>query len=175
MKEGRIGPLLRELPRERAGDGFTARVLARLDRPEPAPPAGRRRLVLAAASLAMLAMLAVSAALVTFDGPARPADRPRRPQDLPRRQPLRVAAAPGPQALPREADALADAARRLAQLRSRHDRLERELRALERSRRAAAPPVVYVGGDDHVDLVVDLRRVRRDEAARPAAYRYEVF
>ena len=56
MEDQRLGDLLRELPRERARPGFTARVLHRLDAPERHV---RPRLVLAAAVAALL--LAVSA------------------------------------------------------------------------------------------------------------------
>ena len=49
MEDHSVGPLLRELPRERAREGFTARVLARLDAPAP-KPWRQPRLVFAAAA-----------------------------------------------------------------------------------------------------------------------------
>jgi hypothetical protein len=48
----------------------------------------------------------------------------------------------------------AEARRILHELRSEHDSLKQELESL------SAPPVVYVGGNEQVDLVVDLSRVR---------------
>ncbi len=52
----------------------------------------------------------------------------------------------------READR-AEARRVLRELRSEHDDLKHELESL------SAPPVVYIGGNEQVDLVVDLSRV----------------
>lgn len=46
----------------------------------------------------------------------------------------------------------AEARRMLQELRSEHESLKQELRSL------SEPPVVYVGGDEEVDLVVDLSR-----------------
>ena len=54
MEDQRIGDLLRELPRERARPGFTARVLTALDA-KPRPVATWRPMVLAGASLALVA------------------------------------------------------------------------------------------------------------------------
>ncbi len=53
----------------------------------------------------------------------------------------------------READR-AEARRVLKELRSEHDSLKQELEQL------SAPPVLYVGGNEQVDLVVDLSRMR---------------
>lgn len=53
----------------------------------------------------------------------------------------------------READR-AEARRVLKELRSEHDDLKHELESL------STPPVVYVGGNEQVDLVVDLSRVQ---------------
>jgi hypothetical protein len=39
----------------------------------------------------------------------------------------------------------------------------------------AQPPVVYIGGNEDVDLVLDLGQVRESEGAKPAAYRDETF
>ena len=47
-----------------------------------------------------------------------------------------------------------EARRVLRELRSEHDSLKHELESL------SAPPVVYVGGNEQVDLVVDLSRVQ---------------
>lgn len=62
----------------------------------------------------------------------------------------------------------AEEARRLVeQIKAEHAQLAAEVRALREERQ----PVVYVGGDEDVDLVVDLRRVapRRGGATRAAA------
>jgi hypothetical protein len=114
-----VGRILRELPREQAREGFTARVLAGVDK-RPEPMAWRRpRLVFATATL--VAVMA-SAGVLQYR-----ADQQERH---------------------------AEARRILQELRNEHDSLKQELRSL------SAPPVVYVGGNDQVDLVVDLSRVQ---------------
>lgn len=109
--------VLGELPRERAREGFTTRVLARLDE-RPEPTAWKRpRLVFATAAL--VAVMA-SAGVLQY-----------------------------------RADQRQEEARRmLRELRSEHESLKQEFESL------SAPPVVYVGGNDQVDLVVDLSRVQ---------------
>jgi anti-sigma factor RsiW len=108
---------LRELPCERAREGFTARVLARLDRDVQRAAWKRPRLVFAAAAL--LAVMA-SAGVIQY-----------------------------------RTDQRQEEARRvLRELRSEHDSLKHEFESL------SAPPVVYVGGNEQVDLVVDLSRVQ---------------
>jgi hypothetical protein len=136
MEDHRLGDLLRELPREPARPGFTARVLRRLDAaPERRPAPGRvPRLALAAA----LAVLAIAAGWLAD---AR-----------------------------REALAKARAARALAEIRAEHARLEREVQELSQP-----PAVVYLGGNEDVDLVLDLGKVRGSEGATPAAYHGETF
>jgi hypothetical protein len=118
MEDHSVGPLLRELPREQAREGFTARVLARLDAPEPKP---WPRLVFATAALA--AVVASAGILQVHAG---------------RQEALRTA----------------EARKMLRELRSEHASLKQELQSLSQ------PPVVYLGGDDEVDLVVDLSRVQ---------------
>lgn len=66
----------------------------------------------------------------------------------------------------RNADAQAQT---LRALRAEHARLRRELREL------SEPPVVYIGGNEDVDLVLDLGKVREAEGATPAAYHGETF
>ncbi|MEA2559017.1 MAG: hypothetical protein QOH06_521 [Acidobacteriota bacterium] len=123
MEDHSVGPLLRELPREHAREGFTARVLVRLDAPEPKPwlHSRRYRLVLAAAALA--GVVASAGILQVHAG---------------RQEALRTA----------------EARKVLRELRSEHDSLKQELQSLSQ------PPVVYLGGDEKVDLVVDLSRVQ---------------
>lgn len=120
MEDHSVGPLLRELPRERAREGFTARVMARLDASEPKPWL-QPRLILATAALA--AVVASAGILQVHAG---------------RQEALRTA----------------EARKMLRELRSEHDSLKQELQTLSQ------PPVVYVGGDEEVDLVVDLSRVQ---------------
>lgn len=67
---------------------------------------------------------------------------------------------------PREAG---QARQALQELRAEHGRLEQELREI------SAPPVVYLGGDENVDLVLDLGKVRDPGVVTPAAYHEETF
>jgi hypothetical protein len=126
MEDHSVGPLLRELPREHAREGFTARVLARLDSPEPKPwlHSRRYRLVFATAALAALSGVVASVGILQVH--------------TGRQEALRTA----------------EARKMLRELRSEHDSLKQELHSLSQ------PPVVYVGGDEEVDLVVDLSRVQ---------------
>jgi hypothetical protein len=137
MEDHRLGDLLRELPREQARTGFTARVLNRLDAPERRRSIPRLvpRLALAGA----LAVVLIVTAGVLVD--AR-----------------------------RDVIARARAERALAEIRSEHARLEREVQELPDQ-----PFVVYLGGNEDVDLVLDLGKVRGSEGATPAAYHGETF
>ncbi|HEY0513279.1 MAG TPA: hypothetical protein VGH73_15325 [Thermoanaerobaculia bacterium] len=123
---------MRELPREPARPGFTARVLYRLETPE------RRRAIprLALAMVLTVVLVITAGALI----------QERR-------------------------DTLANARteRALAEIRAEHGRLEREVEELSQ------PSVVYLGGNENVDLVLDLGEVRGTEGAKPAAYHGETF
>ncbi len=134
-EEQRLGNLLRELPRESARAGFTARALARLDAPE------RRRvgprLALAGAGALTLALTVTVGTLVETR---------------------------------RDAAATARATAALEEIRAEHGRLEREVRELQ-----DPPSVMYLGGNENVDLVLDLGKVRGTEGAKPAAYHDETF
>jgi hypothetical protein len=123
MEDHSVGPLLRELPREQAREGFTARALARLDAPEPKPWLHSRRYRLVFATAALAAVVASAGILQVHAG---------------RQEALRTA----------------EARKLLRELRSEHDSLKQELQTLSQ------PPVVYLGGDEEVDLVVDLSRVQ---------------
>jgi hypothetical protein len=137
MEDQPIGQWLRELPQETARPGFTARVVARLDReerPERAP-ALRPRLAWTAA---LVAALTISAGLIGIR------DRPS----------------------PTAADT-AEARRILAELKAEHDRLEQDFQELRE-------PVYYLGGNEEIDLVMDLGNVTEGpegDVAVPAAYR----
>jgi len=63
----------------------------------------------------------------------------------------------------------AEARRLLQEIRAEHDRLEQELQAL------SEPPVIYVGGDERLDLVVDVNRIPAEDGPEPATYRYDTF
>ena len=117
MEDHGLNEMLRELPRERAREGFTTRVLARLDdRPEPVVWRHPRLVFATAVLVAVMA----SAGVLQY-----------------------------------RADQRQEEARRmLRELRSEHESLKQEFESL------SAPPVVYVGGNEQVDLVVDLSRVQ---------------
>jgi hypothetical protein len=63
----------------------------------------------------------------------------------------------------------AEARRILQEIRAEHGRLEQEIQEL------TEPPVVYIGGNEDVDLVLDLGKVSGSEGATPAAYHGETF
>jgi hypothetical protein len=112
-----LDQILRELPREQAREGFTARVLANLESQETLAMWWRPRMVFAAAALVTVM---ASAGVLQY-----------------------------------RADQRHEEARRLLrELRSEHNSLKHEFESL------SAPPVVYVGGNEEVDLVVDLSRVQ---------------
>jgi hypothetical protein len=134
-EEQRLGDLLRELPREGARAGFTARVLRRLDAPERRR--GVARLVFAGTAAAALVLAVTTGTLVE----AR-----------------------------RDAAATARAEAALEAIRAEHGRLEREVRELQ-----DPPSVMYLGGNENVDLVLDLDKVHGTEGARPAASHDETF
>lgn len=139
MEDHRIGDLLRELPREQARNGFTARVLHRLDAEGAGWPAllWRPVAVFAAAALAAVAIPAG----ILID---RTADR--------------------------KTTQAAEARQILEEIRAEHSRLEQELEGL------SEPPVLYLGGDENVDFVLDLRRVPEAQGeVRPAGYTNQTF
>jgi hypothetical protein len=129
MDDRRLETPLRELPRARAGADFTARVLARLDE----PPRRRPPHPIPLGRLAMAGLAATAALVVALAA-----------------GPLRPGAGEGAQRRLRAAEAR----RLLEELRREHRALASELDAL-----AEEEPVLYVGGDEEVDLVLDLSRV----------------
>lgn len=70
---------------------------------------------------------------------------------------------------PRRAIEPAEARLILQELRAEHGRLERELQEM------SEPPVLYLGGDEDVDLVLDLRNVHDAEGVVPAAFHNQTF
>ncbi len=132
MNHDPLRDALRALPRERAGDGFGERLLARLDEPVPRRPALARPFALAAALCAALA-----------------AGWLWREQALDRQRRLR-----------------------LSELKREQRALAAELAAIRQA--ADVAPVLYLGGDDRTDVVVDLARLaERRSGAAVAPARYE--
>ncbi len=152
---------LRSLPRERAGADFTPRLLARLaaECRAASPPSALRgpRWRTAAAVVALAGLLAAGGVTLS-----RIASRPEAAGDR------AAPAAPAPERAARRA--------RRERIEAERARLATELAELKRMA-GAGEPVIYLGGDDRVDLVVDVgrlaRRRRSGEAGRmePAAYR----
>lgn len=141
MEDHRLGDLLRELPREQARPGFTARVLERLDLSGKSPERISRRqrpFRLALAGATAMAIVTTISAGILMD---------RRTESI----------------------QAAEARRMLQEIRAEHGRLEQEVQELSQ------PPVVYIGGNEDVDLVLDLGRASGSEGATPAAYHGETF
>lgn len=69
----------------------------------------------------------------------------------------------------REAARAAEARRLLREIRAEHDRIEQELHSLDE------PPVIYLGGDERLDLVMDLDRIPAEDGPAPATYRVDTF
>jgi hypothetical protein len=65
---------------------------------------------------------------------------------------------------------MARASQLLRELRAQHGQIKRELESLP-----AEPPVLYLGGNEDMDLVVDLREVRDPGGVQPADYRVDTF
>lgn len=143
-----LGRLLRALPREQAGADFTEQVMARI-----ASPARRGE----------------GGSVVAFPGGRR----------LPGWSGWLMAAAAllllglGMREWQHRRD-VAESMQRIAELRERYEALAGELKELRREA-ADAKPVVYVGGNEKVDLVVDLAKLaekRQDpQPADPEAKR----
>lgn len=127
----RLRELLQTMPRERAGRDFTATVMRRLAESRAASPSASGNVV------------------------AFPAERRR----LPGWSGWLVAAAAlllvglGLREWQHQRD-LQESLRRIAELRGQYQELASELKALREE--AAARPVVYLGGNENVDLVLDL-------------------
>ncbi|HEV7516900.1 MAG TPA: hypothetical protein VGR07_11420 [Thermoanaerobaculia bacterium] len=168
MDDERVDRLLRALPREMASPGFTARVLARLDEEVEAGAGtnarifGLPRLTLPAAVLA--ATLAVAASLYLQGGGIPPAARqplaPTLAPSLAQLQPAAPAPLPILPASTRATRSGGMSAQRaeamLQQIRAQHLRLHDDVRRL----REAQSSTVYLGGDEDMDLVIHLDRVR---------------
>jgi hypothetical protein len=154
MSDERLRDLLRGLPRHRASANFDERVLERLDAPPPRTGFGRPMARLALAAAAMI----VAATVIGFVGRGVAPSPHGRPAD-------------GPQVA---SSAQSGEAVRVQELRRQHDELMRELEALREQSRTASP-LLYLGGTDQLDVVVDIGRLgsrsRSDDAplAQPAS------
>lgn len=136
LSDDQLGELLRSLPREPASPGFTAGVMARLAVREGQPPGP------------------ASGEIVAFSGPRR----------LPAWSGWLMAAA----ALlvcglglrewqhRREID---ESLRRIAELRGQYQELASQIAELKEEASGGSRPVVYLGGNREVDLVLDLGRL----------------
>ena len=67
----------------------------------------------------------------------------------------------------------AEARRALQEIRAEHERLEREVRALSDS--GAEPQVIYLGGNERIDLVLDLDKIPAADGPVAATYRPATF
>ena len=134
MPNERLNELLSTLPAERAHPDFTRQVLARLDAPRQAETSRRPSLFAPrwVLATAAAAVLALAlGALWVHDTKSR--------RDF----------------QPGEAQAA------LNQIRADHARLQQELQNLTETAANPDQGVVYLGGNENVDLVVDLGQVRQ--------------
>ncbi len=143
----KLDELLRSLPREQAPPRLAPRVLARMRR---APISRRPRLATAAAfALAVVAMVTVAPQVLEY-----PSSRRDGHHDRASSEPMPSTAAPDSRASAK--------ARRIQALESEYQQLRAELSALQRLH-AAARPVVYLGGTEQADYVLDLGRLARHQ------------
>ncbi len=153
MNRDPLREALRSLPKERARADFTPRLLARLEtdrrRDRDLPAIRRPTWRAVAAATALAGAMAIGGVAIS-----RFAARPDAA--------AHTAVAPQPEA--RRA--------RLERLEAERARLSAELQELKRMA-DTADPVIYLGGDDRVDLVLDVGRLARRHQAgvEPAAYR----
>jgi hypothetical protein len=159
LQDDHLERLLRSLPREGAQPGFGNRVLRRLEDRE-LDHRTRRPVAVPALALSAAVVAALLAALIVPRGSDLMAPRRSEPLNPP------LAANPGSRSLgpaPVGRASAAPAARLdrsqarqlLHQLRHEGAALEHELAGLRRS----DDSVIYLGGDDDLDMVIDLKRV----------------
>jgi hypothetical protein len=153
MQDDRLDSLLAELPRETARPDFTARVLARLDHRPRRLRAPAFVLAVTAAAL-IVALVLPRARNLGSAGPSAE----RLPTSLSAAAATAAPALAGPSALasPAALTDRAQARRMLHELSNEGAALEQELRRLQSSH---DNQVIYLGGDDDVDMVINVRRV----------------
>lgn len=186
MNDQDLRRALRDLPREGASDGFTRRTLARLDDAPASEPVGRllSSWTLGRAAAAAALLLAVATAVTLVPVLDRRATRHERPAVAADGGPTAEAAeaAEAARAAERSRPGTATGADRLAalrELRAERDRLATEIEDFKRELHGGSPggvptdrradlrdpagdPMLYLGGDDRVDLVLDLGRLATD-------------
>ena len=147
MSDERLRDLLKSLPRHRAPARFDERVLERLDAPPPRTGFGRPMARLALAAAAMIVAVTVIGIVGRAVAPSPAGGTASGPQVAGNKQSSEAA--------------------RVQELRRQHDELMRELDALREQSRTASP-LLYLGGTDQLDVVVDIGRLgtrsRSDEA-----------
>ncbi len=149
---------LRQLAGSQASPGFTRAVLSRLDE---APPARWRKVLVPVAAVALVLLVALPVAMMERRGDATPAASS--PQPSTQTATTRPGGVGGPQRL--------DVRSELAAIQADRQRLARDWREYRRRARAAEP-VLYLGGNENVDLIFDLRKVAAEDLrlhAVPAA------
>lgn len=141
----RVADLLRELPREHARPGFTARVLEQLD--ATPRPASRRsfRLAPALAAAALVAVAISAGALIEWRGGAR-----------------------------RQREAV-QARQTLQELRAEHGRLQQELQAMSESPEPSVVYLGSDETVDYVLDLGKIRHAEVVTSAAPAAYHTDTF
>ena len=147
MRNDPLRDTLRRLPAEKASTDFTARVLAGLDAPRPHAAAWRLAPV-----AAVLLMAAIALPTGWYYMNIAPSESTN-----PATAGTYSAATTSPDQMNERARVLQE----LASLQEEQRRLHEQWRDYRRLTRAAEP-VLYLGGNDKVDLVFDLRRVPPD-------------
>lgn len=161
MNDDRLRQLLRRLPRERASTGFTGRVLQRLDAAAPGRAAEKLLVRVALAASGVMA-IGLVAAIVGWTVALRP-------EPTTTAKPDEGAATSPAVELVKESAGTAPRVESLESLRQQHRALSEELREL-RQRSRSGSPLLYLGGTDQLDVVVDLGRLgRARKTAEPMA------
>jgi hypothetical protein len=133
VKDERLDELLRTLPREKASDDLTRRILEKLDQEEVRPT--RARKLVFGFGLAALGLVAALSVFLWLSERAR-------------KKEIRE---------------------QIATLQTEHKLLQARLQEMKRAR--PERPVVYLGGDDQVDYVLDLRNYLRAQVEGDSQYK----
>jgi hypothetical protein len=147
LRKDTLRESLRRLPAEKASPGFTQGVLARLDTPSRQPASWR---LIPLAAVVLLAAVALPAGWYSLNNNMQSSSVP--PGSATAESFTRTNTSPS------HLDERARVLQELAALQEEKKRLNEQWREYRRLARAAEP-VLYLGGNDNVDLVFDLRRV----------------